>query len=111
MQIGDDEDGGNITAYTWEGHTFGHKTRRLIDYIGCDIHSAQRAVRGQVLRHLGFVTHHAAVGETYDLTAVGMDASAKRMRALPKPIGWQLREDEVERGHGEDRGDVGPELR
>lgn len=89
--IGDDEDGGNVSVYEWEGHIFGHRTRRLLDYIDCDIHSVQRAVRGHVLRHLGFVTDHTAVGETYNLTATGMAASANKMRAAPNPNGWQAR--------------------
>lgn len=83
----------SIEVYTWEGHVFGHTTRRLIDYMGCDVFSAQRAVQGHVLRHLGFTTDHAAIGETYDMTTMGMNASTKKTRRPPKPIGWQIRED------------------
>lgn len=50
-----------------------------------------------MVRHLGFVTDHVAVGETYDLTATGMGAATKKTRAVPKPIGWQLHEDDVQK--------------
>lgn len=47
------------------------------------------------VRHLGFVADHAAVGENYGLTAMGMNAPTKTRRP-PKPIGWLLREDEAQ---------------
>lgn len=39
------------------------------------------------------MTDHAAVGETYDWTTMGMNASTRKTR----PIGWELREDEAQK--------------